>query len=126
MYLESTDQPAYVLSALSADENKYKVNTVELKRPQRRTPPVARLRAHCTIKLSVDIMKLVQIVYLTVLAAASAAAGAIVVKAAARAESMSCPGACSSQPPLNCPTATAPYEWSPICWMCCSGDSSRS
>ncbi|KAG2034605.1 hypothetical protein BDR03DRAFT_964485 [Suillus americanus] len=71
-------------------------------------------------------MKLVQIVSLTVLTAASAA-GATVMKAAARAqENMTCPGVCSSQPPSNCPTETAPYEWSPICWMCCSGDSLRS
>ncbi|KAG2357055.1 hypothetical protein BDR07DRAFT_1421483 [Suillus spraguei] len=72
-------------------------------------------------------MKLVQIVYLTILSAASATASvtaATPVMAANPAEaSYSCPDyyrACSSTPHLNCKDGTVDYyvAWKG-CWDCC-------
>ncbi|KAG1870867.1 hypothetical protein F4604DRAFT_855090 [Suillus subluteus] len=69
-------------------------------------------------------MKLVQIIYLTILAAASAAASATRVRAVASPqESWACYGnpdiACTSHPISNCPTGLVSYRVTWTCWSCC-------
>ncbi|KAG2034603.1 hypothetical protein BDR03DRAFT_964479 [Suillus americanus] len=67
-------------------------------------------------------MKLIQIIYLTVLVAASAATSATRVRAVAAQESWVCistPAVCVSHPISNCPIGLVSYRVTWTCWMCC-------
>ncbi|KAG1796004.1 uncharacterized protein HD556DRAFT_1362265 [Suillus plorans] len=112
-----------------AHENKYKINVVGLERPQRRTPPVVLfydffIATSRTLQSDfVNTMKLVQIVYLTILAASSVAAGVTGVSRARAPQSITCDGPCaSSSESLGCEqyVGTSPYLVGPGCWSCCT------
>ncbi|KAG2094033.1 uncharacterized protein F5147DRAFT_418644 [Suillus discolor] len=129
----------------STNENKYKFNAVELKRPRRRMPIVAVSSpfalhythfikptcnssllfhsnlphiAHSLLSISIITMKLFRIVYITFLTASSAAASPTRVMTALPPQ-ISCIGPCiSSKESLNCPSGTSP-AWMVTCWRCC-------
>ncbi|KAG2034617.1 hypothetical protein BDR03DRAFT_964514 [Suillus americanus] len=65
-------------------------------------------------------MKLVQIIYLTILTAASVSSTATeVVTADAPEATIACPPSCASERPSNCPGGTFPYLLTGACWACC-------
>ncbi|KAG1836993.1 hypothetical protein C8R48DRAFT_124639 [Suillus tomentosus] len=77
--------------------------------------------AHRTIKLSVDTMKVAQIVFLTILVAFNVARATTVPTIFSRWSN--CVGPCQSTAP-NCDPGRTPVETSPNCWACCEAGSS--
>ncbi|KAG2141395.1 uncharacterized protein EDB93DRAFT_1159565 [Suillus bovinus] len=67
-------------------------------------------------------MKLVQILYLTILVASSVATNLTRVEGAASHDIMVCPGQdkCISKTSPNCPIQSPlPFNWGNDCWVCC-------
>ncbi|KIK33508.1 hypothetical protein CY34DRAFT_813556 [Suillus luteus UH-Slu-Lm8-n1] len=67
-------------------------------------------------------MKLIQVVFLTILAAASAnARGTEVLRALAPRFTISCPVPpdCAAHPPSDCPPGKYAYQYRWSCWLCC-------
>ncbi|KAG1805636.1 hypothetical protein EV424DRAFT_1558721 [Suillus variegatus] len=101
---------------LTAHENKYKINMVGLKWPQ----TIQLLLLHNVTYIAQSdfyTMKLIQIVYFTILAAASAAASV------AAPRGYTCDSPCAPSPSLldcsNWP-GTSPVWAGTSCWACCS------
>ncbi|KAG2753646.1 hypothetical protein P692DRAFT_20828603 [Suillus brevipes Sb2] len=68
-------------------------------------------------------MKLVQIVYLTIIAASSVASSTTETFTAPSSQpSILCEGTCYTRRPSNCESGMAPYHLGPKCWACCSTD----
>ncbi|KAG2072186.1 hypothetical protein BDR04DRAFT_1191601 [Suillus decipiens] len=113
--------------------SKYKVNKVEYASEPNATPAIRR--THCTIKLSSvwsetlaqsrhrlrHTMKLVQIFYLTIVSAASAAASATPVMAASPVQTTCLSFPCLANPPSKCPVGGSPVyiPWRGY-WECCA------
>ncbi|KAG1796009.1 uncharacterized protein HD556DRAFT_1307225 [Suillus plorans] len=107
------------LTELHIFSNKYKTNVVGLKRPQTLRDERLLLNnvTHIHIAQSdfVNTMKLVQIVYFTILAAASVAG----VNRATALQSITCNGQCeASETDLDCHHGESPYLVDDGCWAC--------
>ncbi|KIK35244.1 hypothetical protein CY34DRAFT_812316 [Suillus luteus UH-Slu-Lm8-n1] len=66
-------------------------------------------------------MKLVQIIYFTIIVASSVSSSATESFSASSSQpSVLCDGTCFIRKPSNCESGMTPYHLGPKCWTCCS------